>query len=97
MNRIAIAKRRLHIPYHYWSVPVRVGFTRGCRYTLFRPFLGSHDSCFKQTTGLTKGLKTEKTGTSAHPRRKTQTQIPITLLPDLTPVPHPAVSSLEAS
>ncbi len=94
---IATANHPLHTPILYWSVPVTGASARCCGYTPLCLFLRLPNGCFEQPTDPAKGPRIPNTSGSAISCRKTQTQIPITLLPDLAPLPHPAVSSPEAS
>ena len=94
---IATAIFSLQAQCNYWPLPVTGSLGRRYRYALFCPLPGWHDGYLQQATGPVKGLGMPDTGSSTDPHRKTLNQIPIALRQSLAPVPHPAVSSLEAS
>ncbi len=91
------ANSPLHASYEYRSVPVAASLGRRGQYALFEPLHGLLDWPDQQTIEPVKRLGIADTVRSTDPLRETPTQIPITLLPDLASVPHPAVSSPEAS
>jgi len=94
---ITTAKLSLYDSRNYRSVPVAVPFDRWCRYLLCHPSRRLQYWRYEVANGLSKIICIPLTAGFSNPCRKVQTQIPIALLPILTSVARPAVSSLEAS
>ena len=93
---LAIDNLPLHASCNYRSVPVAASLSRWRRYLLFRPLHELRGWHHEHAIAPSKIIGIPATSRFTNPCQKFLTQIPIALLPILTVVPRPAVSSLEA-
>jgi len=93
---ITTANLSLYDSRNYRSVPVAVSLGRWRRYLLFYPLHVLRCWHHEYAIAPSKIIGIPAMSRFTDPCRKILTQIPIALLPILTAVPRPAVSSLEA-